>query len=108
MELYTGPSESSNTGLSESCNAGPSSLQIFVVTRQNQGNYKLPRQKGSIFQCSAFFMFQLSRQHMTTGKTIALTSWTFVRKVMPLLINMLPRIVTVFLPRSKRLLISWL
>ena len=60
------------------------------------------------FFSTAFFMVQLSHPHMTTGKTIALTRWTFVSKVMPLLFNMLPRVVIAFLPRSKRLLISWL
>ena len=64
--------------------------------------------KLSVFQCSAFFMVQLSHPHMTTGKTIALTRWTFVGKVMSLLFNMLFRLVIDFLPRSKRLLISWL
>ena len=62
----------------------------------------------SILQCSAFFIVQLSQPYMTTGKTIALTRWTLVAKVMPLLFNMLSRLVIVFLPRSKRLLISWL
>ena len=64
--------------------------------------------KASTLQHSAFFMVQLSHPHMTTGKTIALTMWTFVGKVMPLLFNMLSRLVITFLPRSKRLLISWL
>ena len=64
--------------------------------------------KASILQCSAFFMVQLSHQYMTTGKNIALTRRTFVGKVMSLLFNMLSRLVTTFLPRSKRLLISWL
>ena len=64
--------------------------------------------KASILQLSAFFTVQLSHQHMTTGKTIALTKWTFVGKVMSLLLNMLSRLVITFLPRSKRLLISWL
>ena len=57
-------------------------------------------------ELSAFFMVQLSHPYMTTGKTIALTRQTFVGKVMPLLFNMLPRLVITFLPRSKRLLIS--
>ena len=57
---------------------------------------------------SAFFIVQLSHSNMTTGKTIALTIWTFVDKVMSLLFNMLSRLVLAFLPRSKRLLISWL
>ena len=64
--------------------------------------------KASILQCSAFFTFQLSHPYMTTGKTIALTRWTFVGKVMSLLFNMLCRLVITFLPRSKHLLISWL
>ena len=64
--------------------------------------------KASILQCSAFFIVQLSHPYMTTGKTIALTSRTFVGKVMSLLFNMLSRLVITFLPRSKRLLISWL
>ena len=64
--------------------------------------------KASSLQCSAFFIAQLSHAYMTTGKTIALTRWTFVGKVMSLLFNMLSRLVITFLPRSKRLLISWL
>ena len=64
--------------------------------------------KASILQHSAFFTVQLSHLYMTTGKTIALTRWTFVGKVMSLLFNMLSRLVITFLPRSERLLISWL
>ena len=64
--------------------------------------------KASILQHSAFFMVQLSHMYVTTGKTIALTIWTFVRKVMSLLLNTLSRFVIAFLPRSKHLLISWL
>ena len=64
--------------------------------------------KASIFQCSAYFTVQLSHPYMTTGKTIALTRWTFVGKVMSLLLNMPSRLVITFLPRSKQLLISWL
>ena len=64
--------------------------------------------KASILWCSAFFTVQLSHPYMTTGKTIALTRRTFVGKVMSLLLNMLSRLVITFLPRSKRLLISWL
>ena len=63
--------------------------------------------KASISQCSAFFIVQLSHPYVTTGKTVALTIWTFVSKVMSLLFNMLSRFVTAFLPRSKHLLISW-
>ena len=64
--------------------------------------------KASIFRCSAFLTVQLSHPYMTTGKTIALTRWTFVGKVMSLHFNMLSRLVITFLPRSKYLLISWL
>ena len=64
--------------------------------------------KASILRCSAFFTVQLSHPYMTTGKTIALTRWTFVGKVMSLLFNILSRLVIAFLPRSKHLLISWL
>ena len=64
--------------------------------------------KSSILQCSAFFTVQLSHPYMTTGKTTAFTRQTFVGKVMPLLLNMLSRLVITFLPRSKRLLILWL
>ena len=61
--------------------------------------------KASILRHSAFFTVQLSHPYMTTGKTIGLTRWTFVGKVMSLLFNLLPRLVITFLPRSKRLLI---
>ena len=64
--------------------------------------------EASILQHSAFFMVQPSHPYMTTGKTIALTRWTFIGKVMSLLFNMLSRLVITFLPRSKCLLISWL
>ena len=64
--------------------------------------------KAAILRCSAFFTVQLSHPSMTTGKTIALTRWTLVSKVMSLLFNILSRLVITFLPRSKRLLISWL
>ena len=64
--------------------------------------------KASILQCLAFFMVQLSHPYTTIGKTIALTRWTFVGKVMSLFFNMLSRFVIAFLPRSKHLLISWL
>ena len=64
--------------------------------------------KASILRRSAFFTVQLSHPYMTAGKTIALTRLTFVGKVMSLLLNMLSRLVITFLPRSKRLLISWL
>ena len=64
--------------------------------------------KASVLQCSAFFIVQRSYPYITTGKTIALTRWTFIGKVMSLLLNMLSRLAITFLPRSKRLLISWL
>ena len=64
--------------------------------------------KASVLGHSSFFMIQLSHPYMTTGKTIALTKWTFVGKVMSLLLNMLSRLLVGFLPRSKCLLISWL
>ena len=77
-----------------------------------QGTFKSLLQhhssKASILQHSAFFTVQLSHPYVTAGKTIALTRWTFVGKVMCLLFNMLSRLVITFLPRSKRLLISWL
>ena len=65
-------------------------------------------QKHQFFWCSPFFPVQLSHPYMTTGKNIALTRWTFVAKVMSVLLNMLSRLVITFLPRSKHLLISWL
>ena len=64
--------------------------------------------KASILQCSAFLTVQLSHPYMTTGKSIALTRWTIIGKVMSLLLNMLSRFLITFLPRSKRLLILWL
>ena len=77
-----------------------------------QGTLKSPLQhhssKASVLWCSAFFIFQLSHPYMTIGKTKVLTRQTFVGKVMSLLFNMLSRLVIAFLPRNKRLLISWL
>ena len=64
--------------------------------------------KASILWCSAFFMVQLSHPYMTTGKTIALTLWTFVSQVIYLLFNMLSRLIIAFLPRSKHVLILWI
>ena len=64
--------------------------------------------EASVFQRSAFFVVQHSHPYMTTGKTVALTRWTFVGKVMSLLFNMLSTFLKAFLPRNKRLLISWL
>ena len=83
-------------------------LDLLVV----QGTLKCLLQhhssKTSILQCSAFFTVQLSHPYMTTGKTIALTRWTSVGKVVSLLLNILSRLVIVFLSRSKCLFISWL
>ena len=77
-----------------------------------QGTFKSLLQnhhsKASILWCSAFFIVQFSHPYVTSGKTIALTRWTFVDKVMSLLFSMLSTLVITFLPRSKRLLISWL
>ena len=83
-------------------------LDLLVVQGTLKSLLQHHSSKASIFQCSAFLTVQLSHPHMTTGKTIALTRRTFVDKVMSLLFNMLSRLVKTFLPRSKRLLISWL
>ena len=76
--------------------------------RDSQESSPTPQFKSINLQCSAFFIVQLSHPYMTTGKTIALTRWTFVGKVTSLLLNILSRLVITFLPRSKYLLISWL
>ena len=76
--------------------------------RDSQESSPTPSSKASILRRSAFFTVQLSHPYMITGKTKALTRWTFVGNVMSLLFNMLSRLVITFLPRSKRLLISWL
>ena len=83
-------------------------LDLFAVQGTLKNLLQHHSSKASILQCSAFFTVQLSHPYMTTGKTIALTRWTFVGKVMSLLFNMLSRLVITFLPRSKCLLISWL
>ena len=83
-------------------------LDLLAVQGTLKSLLQLHSSKASILQCSAFFTVQLSHPYMTTGKTIALTRRTFVGKVMSLLLNMLSRWVITFLPRSKRLLISWL
>ena len=83
-------------------------LDLLAVQRTLKSLLQHHSSKASIFHCSAFFTVQLSHPYMTTGKTIALTRWTFVGKVMSLLFNMLSRLVITFLPRSRRLLISWL
>ena len=83
-------------------------LDLLAVQGTLKSLLQYHSSKASILWCSAFFMVQLSHPYMTTGKTIALTRWTFVNKVMSLLFNMLSRLVMAFLPRSKCLLISWL
>ena len=83
-------------------------LDILVVQGTLKSLLQQHSSKASILQCSAFFTVQLSHPYVTTGETIALTRWTFVGKVMSLLLNMLSRLLITFLPRSKRLLISWL
>ena len=83
-------------------------LDLLAVQGTLKSLFQHHSSKASILQCSAFFIVQLSHPYLTTGKTIALTRRTFVGKVMSLLFNMLSRLVTTFLPRSKCLLISWL
>ena len=93
--------------------SGPISFRIdwldrLAVQRTLKSLLQHCSSKASVLRRSAFFTVQLSHPYMTTGKTIALTRWTFFGKVMSLLLNMLSRLVITFLPRSKRLLISWL
>ena len=106
-------------GVSASALVLPMNIQEWFHLRMDwldllavQGTFKSLLQqhssKASILWYSAFFIVQLSHPYMTTAKNIALTRWTFVGKVMPLLFNMLSREVIAFPPRSKHLLISWL
>ena len=83
-------------------------LDLLAVQRTLKSLLQHHSSKASIFWCPAFFTVQLSYPYMTTGKTIALTRWTFVGKVTPLLFNMLSRLVITFLLRHKHLLIPWL
>ena len=83
-------------------------LALFAVQGTLKSLLQHHSSKASILWHSAFFIVQSSHPYMTTGKTIALTRWTFVDNVMSLLFNMLSRLVITFLPRSKCLLISWL
>ena len=83
-------------------------LDLLVVQRTIKCLLQHHSSKASTLQCSALFIVQLSHPYMTTGKTIALTRWTFVGKVISLLFNMLSSLVRTFLPKSKHLLISWL
>ena len=102
-------------GISASSSVLPMNIQDWFplgwtgwISLQSKSLLQQHSSKPSILQCSAFFMVQLSHPYMNTGKTIALTRWTFVGKVMSLLFNMLSRLVITFLPRRKFLLISWL
>ena len=83
-------------------------LDLLAVQGTLKSLLQYHSSKVSVLQCSAFFIVQLSHPYMTTGKTITLTRQTYVDKVISLLFNMLSRLVITFLPRSKRLLISWL
>ena len=83
-------------------------LELLAVQGTLKSLLQHHSSKASILWCLAFFIVQLSHPYMTIGKTIALTRWTFVGKIMCLLFNMLSRLVIDFLPRSKCLLISWL
>ena len=83
-------------------------LVFLAVQRTLKSLLQHHSSKSSILRCSAFFTVQLSHPYMTTGKTIALTRWTFVDKAMSLLFNILSRLAITFHPRSKRPLISWL
>ena len=83
-------------------------LELLAVQGTLKSLLQHHSSKASILRRSAFFTVQLAHPYMTTGKTIALTRWTLVGKVMSLLLNMLSRLVITFLPRSKCLLISWL
>ena len=83
-------------------------LDLLVVQGTPKSLLQHHSSKASVLWCSAFFIVQLSHPCLSTGKTIALTRWTFVGKVMSLLFNMLSRLVITFLPRSKHLLTSWL
>ena len=83
-------------------------LDLLAVQGTLKSLLQYHSSKASILPCSALFVVQFSHPYMTTGKNIALIRWTFVDKVIPLLFNMLSRLVIAFLPRSKRLLISWL
>ena len=112
-------SDGQSIGVSASASVLPMNIQDWFplgwtgwISLQSKGLSRVfsytTVQKHQILLCSAFFMVQLSHPHMTTGKTIVLTRRTFVVKLTSLLFNMLSRLVIAFLPRSKRLLISWL
>ena len=101
-----------NIGVSASASVLPMNIQDWFplgwtgwISLLSQRTLQHHSSKASILRCSAFFIVQLSQPYMTTGKTIGLTRWTFVGKVMSLLFNMLSRLVITLLPRSKHLLI---
>ena len=112
------PSSGQSIGASASAPALPMNIQgwfplglsglISLLTKELLSLLQHHSLKGTVLQCSAFFMAQLLHPYMSTGKTIALTILTFVGKVMSLLLNMLSVFVIAFLPRNKSLLISWL
>ena len=113
-QLFTGGGQSISLSISPS-NEHPGLisfrthwLDILAVQGTPKNLLQHHISKASILQCSVCFTVQILHSYMTTGKTIALTIWTFVSKVMSLLLNMLSRLVITFLPRSKHLLISWL
>ena len=83
-------------------------MDLLIVQGTLKSLLQHQSSKASVILCSAFFIVQLSHPYMTTGKTIALTIWTFVGKVISLVFTMLSRLVIAFLSRSKSLLISWL
>ena len=108
-------SDGQSIGVSASASVLPMNIQDWFplgwtgwISFLSKGQFKHHSLKVSILWCSAFFIVQLSQPYMTTGKNIALIRWTFIGKVMSLLFNMLSRLVITFLPRNKRLLISWL
>ena len=107
-QLFTSGDQS--IGVSASTSVLPMNIQDWLDLLAVQGILKSLLQhhslKASILQCSDFFIVQISHPYMTTGKTIALTRWTFVGKVISLLFNMLSRLIITFPPRSKDLLIS--
>ena len=102
-------------GVSASASILPMNIQDWfplgwtgLISLLSKNLFQHHSSKASILWCSTFFIVQLSHPYMTTGKTIALTRWTFVGKLMSLLFNMLSRLVIAFLPRSKHLSVSWL